>query len=144
MYAAYDALPANLKRALEGKYGVYVYGGRRKEYNPLLTREDFDNRKPVRHLILGIHRETGKPVLYFDSVKISHIEGSSADESNALIDELTGYMTPHGAQYTHKWQVGDLVIWDNRACYHKAAGDYPPDEERIHWRVSIKEPAAAS
>jgi hypothetical protein len=53
----------------------------------------------VRHLVLGTHRETGKPVLYFDYVKISHIEGMSTEESNALIDELTSYMTPHGAQY---------------------------------------------
>ena len=36
----------------------------------------------------------------------------------------------------------DLVAggrWDNRCSYHKAAGDYPPEEDRIHWRVSIKE-----
>jgi len=143
MYTACEALPASLKRSLEGKYGVYVYGGRHNEYNPLLTREDFDNRKPVRHLILGTHRETGKPVLYFDSVKITHIEGMSTEASNALIDELTGYMTPRGAQYTHHWQVDDLVIWDNRSSYHKAAGDYPPEEERIHWRVSIKEAASS-
>jgi taurine dioxygenase len=142
MYTAYDLLPARLKQALEGKYGVYIYGGRRKEYNPLLTKEDFDARKPVRHPILGTHRETGRQVLYFDSVKISHIEGMSADQSNALIEELTGCMTPHGAQYTHKWQVGDIVIWDNRCSYHQAAGDYPPEEERIHWRVSIKEAPA--
>ena len=31
------------------------------------------------------------------------------------------------------------MIWDNRCSYHKAAGDYPPEEDRIHWRVSIKE-----
>lgn len=30
------------------------------------------------------------------------------------------------------------MIWDNRCSYHKAAGDYPPDQDRIHWRVSIK------
>ena len=144
MYTAYETLPASLKRSLEGKYGVYIYGGRRKEYNTLLTREDFDNRKPVRHLVLGTHRETGRRVLYFDSVKISHIEGMSADESNALIDKLASHMTPRGAQYTHQWQVGDLVIWDNRSSYHKAAGDYPPAEERIHWRVSIKEAASGT
>ena len=33
----------------------------------------------------------------------------------------------------------DIVIWDNRCSYHQAAGDYPPEEERVHWRVSIKE-----
>ena len=45
-------------------------------------------------------------------------------------------------EYRHKWRVGDIVIWDNRCSYHRAAGDYPPHEDRIHWRVSIKERAA--
>ena len=143
MYTAFESLPQRLKQRLEGCYGIYVYGGRRKEYNTLLTREDFDARKPVRHPIIGTHRETGRRVLYFDSVKIAQIEGMNADESNALIDELVGYMTPRGAQYTHKWRKGDIVIWDNRCSYHKAAGDYPPEEDRVHWRVSIKESAAA-
>jgi taurine dioxygenase len=48
---------------------------------------------------------------------------------------------PRG-EYRHKWRVGDIVIWDNRCSYHRAAGDYPPHEDRIHWRVSIKERAA--
>ena len=144
MYTAYESLPEQLKKRLEGKYGIYVYGGRRTEYNTLLTKDDFNSRKPVRHPILGTHRETGRKVLYFDSIKINRIEGLEPDESNALIDELAGCMTPHGAQYTHKWQKGDIVIWDNRCSYHKAAGDYPPEEDRIHWRVSIKEPQSAN
>ena len=45
-------------------------------------------------------------------------------------------------EYRHKWRVGDIVIWDNRCSYHRAAGDYPPHEDRIHWRVSIKERVA--
>ena len=45
---------------------------------------------------------------------------------------------PEG-EYRHRWRQGDIVIWDNRCSYHKAAGDYPPEEDRIHWRVSIKE-----
>ncbi|MPZ41836.1 MAG: hypothetical protein GEV05_00245 [Betaproteobacteria bacterium] len=143
MYTAYDMLPDRLKERLEGRYGVYLYGGRKKEYNTLLTQEDFETRKPVRHPILGTHRETGRRVLYFDSVKISHIEDMAPAASNELIEELAACMTPRGAQYTHKWRKGDIVIWDNRCSYHKAAGDYPPEEERIHWRVSIKEPAPA-
>src|SRR5690606_15223706 len=118
MYTAYEMLPERLRQRLEGRYGVYVYGGRRKEYNPLLTREDFEARRPVRHPILGTHPETGRRVLYFDSVKISHIEGIDAHESDALIDEIAAHMIPRGAQYTHKWRVGDLVIWDNRCSYH--------------------------
>ena len=140
MYAAYDALPKHLKKSLEGVYGQYLYAGRKTEKSFFLNEEDHKTAEPVRHLILGTHRETGRKVLYFDPIKIARIEGMEEAESNALIDELSSYMLQPLAQYTHKWAKGDIVIWDNRCSYHKAAADYPPEEDRIHWRVSIKEP----
>ena len=63
----------------------------------------------------------------------------AGEATETMIDELAGYMVQPDGQYRHKWRKGDIVIWDNRSSYHKAAGDYPPDQDRIHWRVSIKE-----
>lgn len=137
MYAAYEALPAQLRQRLEGLRGAYVYGGRRKA-TQLLAQEDRD-WKPVFHPIIRSHPETGRMTFYFDPNKIVRIEGLPPAESDALIEELTGYMIQPGAQYRHQWRKGDIVIWDNRCTYHLAAGDYPPEEERIHWRVSISE-----
>jgi taurine dioxygenase len=137
MYAAYDALPPRLKVLLEGKRGAFTYGGRAKA-TALLNPEDRD-WTPVFHPIVRTHPETGRKGLYFDPGKIVRIEGVSTAESDALIEELTGYMIQPDAQYRHRWRKGDIVIWDNRCSYHKAAGDYPPEEDRIHWRVSIKE-----
>ena len=140
MYAAYDALPDRLKKRIEGRYGAFVYGGRRRAV-ALLNPEDQD-KKPALHALARVHPETGRRGLYFDPGKILRVEGLPAIESDALIDELTTYMVQPGAEYHHQWQKGDIVIWDNRCSYHKAAGDYPPEEDRIHWRVSIKEPTA--
>ena len=137
MYAAYDALPASLKARLEGRKGAFTYGGRRKA-TALLNEEDRD-WTPVWHPIIRPHPETGRKVLFFDPGKILRIDGFDAADSDALIEELTGYMIQPDGQYRHRWQNGDVVIWDNRCSYHRAAGDYPPDEDRIHWRVSIKE-----
>jgi len=137
MYAAYEALPPRLKRHLDGRHGVFTYGGRRKA-TALLNPED-RHWKPVRHPIIRTHPETGRKALYFDPGKIVGLEGLDEPASDALIDELTGYMIQPDAQYRHRWRQGDIVIWDNRCSYHKAAGDYPPEEDRIHWRVSIKE-----
>jgi taurine dioxygenase len=142
MYAAYDALPDRLKQRLEGLQGAYVYGGRRKK-TALLNPEDRD-AKPAVHPIIRTHPETGRKALYFDPGKILRIESLEPAESDALIDELTGYMIQPDAEYRHKWRKGDIVIWDNRCSYHKAAGDYPPEEDRIHWRVSIKERMGAN
>lgn len=139
-YAAYEALPERLKQRLEGVSGAFTYGGR-KGRQALLNPED-RNVLPASHPIIRVHPETGRRSLYFDPGKILFIEGAEADESDDLIDELTTYMIQPNGEYRHRWQVGDIVIWDNRCSYHKAAGDYPPEQDRIHWRVSIKTPAA--
>jgi taurine dioxygenase len=140
MYAAYEALPSRLKERLDGRMGVFTYGGRRKA--TALLDEGDRNWTPVRHPIVRIHPETGRRALYFDPGKILHIDGLEPAESDALIDELTERMITPDGQYTHRWRKGDVVIWDNRCSYHRAAGDYPPEEDRIHWRVSIKERSA--
>jgi taurine dioxygenase len=137
MYAAYDALPQRLKERLDGRTGVFTYGGRRKA-QALLNPEDRD-WTPVFHPIIRTHPETGRKGLYFDPGKILRIEGVEEQESDALIEELTSRMIQPDGEYRHQWRKGDIVIWDNRCSYHKAAGDYPPEEDRIHWRVSIKE-----
>jgi taurine dioxygenase len=139
-YAAYDALTDRLKQRLDGIVGAFSYGGRAKK-RELLNAEDRD-WQPVFHPIIRTHPETSRRSLYFDPGKIEAIEGVSATEGDALIDELTDAMIQPGAEYRHKWRVGDIVIWDNRCSYHRAAGDYPPEEDRIHWRTSIKERSA--
>ena len=136
-YAAYDALPERLKQRLAGVEGAFTYGGRRGP-SQLLNEEDRD-WKPVFHPIIRTHPETGRRSLYFDPGKIGAIVGATAEESDALIEELRSCMVQPDAEYRHKWRKGDIVIWDNRCSYHKAAGDYPPEEDRIHWRVSIND-----
>ena len=142
MYLAYDALPERLKKLLEGRNGAFTYGGRRGA-TALLNEED-RNRPPAFHPMIRVHSESGRKSLYFDPGKILYIDGLEKQHSDDLIDELTERMIQPDAEYSHKWRVGDIVIWDNRCMVHKAAGDYPPEEDRIHWRVSIKEPMAGS
>ena len=141
-YAAYDALPQRLKDRLDGVRGGFTYGGR-KGSQALLNPED-RAFPPSMHPIIRTHPETGRKSLYFDPGKIMFIEGAEQPESDDLIAELETYMIQPDGEYHHKWSVGDIVIWDNRCSYHKAAGDYPPEQERIHWRVSIKTKASTN
>lgn len=139
-YAACEALPETLRQRLAGVRGAFTYGGRRRAV-ALLNEED-RNRPPAFHPILRTHPETGRTALYFDPGKILFLEGIDPAESDALIDELTARMIQPEATCRHHWRAGDIVIWDNRCAYHKAAGDYPPEEDRIHWRVTIKQDTA--
>jgi len=136
-YAAYDALPQRLKSRLDGVVGAFAYGGRRGKAR-LLNPEDQD-WTPVYHPIFRVHPETRRKSLYFDPGKIVDFVGIDREESDDIIAELSRAMVTPDAEYHHVWKKGDIVIWDNRCSYHKAAGDYPPEEDRIHWRVSIND-----
>ena len=137
MYQAHDALPDRLKTLLKGRRGAFSYGGR-KASQALLNEEDRD-WTPAFHDILRVHAETKRTSLYFDPGKILYIEGMEKEQSDDILDELSELMIAPDAGYSHHWRAGDIVIWDNRCMVHKAAGDYPPEQDRIHWRVSIKE-----
>jgi taurine dioxygenase len=101
-------------------------------------------RPPAVHPVVRTHEETGRKSLYANPYHILRFQGLAEADSEALIDELTGHMTATPAQYRHKWQVGDIVLWDNRCALHSATGGYPIEEKRIHWRTTImQDPAEA-
>ncbi len=137
MYMALDALPETLRQRIEGLEGDYVYGGAGSHSQALLEPED-RNRPPVRHPAIRIHPEIGRPSLYFNAHHLLAIAGLSGEEGQALVEELTAHQVAPGAEYQHQWQPGDVVIWDNRCTLHSATADYPIEENRIHWRCTIK------
>jgi taurine dioxygenase len=139
LYAAYDALPEALKARIDGLQAEFAYGGRTRQGIELLEPED-QVRPPAVHPVVHRHSETGRKSLYVNPVHILRIAGLPQAESDALIEELFTYMIQPGAEYRHKWRVGDIVIWDNRCSIHAATGGYPLKEKRIHWRVTIMEP----
>jgi taurine dioxygenase len=138
MYAAYEALPPALQHRVDGLRATFRCGGKEQATLDLLD-EDERNRPPVVHSIVRVHPETGKKALYVNPIHLLGIEGMSAAESDAFLAELFEKMVVPGHEYRHKWQVGDIVIWDNRCAIHSAAGGYPVDEPRIHWRTTIME-----
>lgn len=139
MYAAYDALPEELKARIEPLSARYTYGGRTRQGIDLLDPVD-QARAPVTHRLARVHPETGRKALYVNPIHVLDIVGLPKQESDALLEELFTYMLQPGCEYRHKWQKGDVVIWDNRCSLHAAAGGYPVDQKRIHWRTTIMEP----
>ena len=90
--------------------------------------------------LLFIHTgftRNGPKGLYFDPGKILYIEG----EPNGQRRDHRGINFIHDSArcaVSSPGRTGDVVIWDNRCTYHVAAADYPPEEDRIHWRVSLR------
>ena len=136
-YDSYERLPESVKRRIENLSATYCYGGRQKVGVELLDAADL-NRAPATHPLVRVHPETGRKALYFDNGKLLDFVGIDAMEGAALAAELHRHVDVE-ADYRHKWQLGDIVIWDNRCSLHSATGDAPPDERRAFWRVTIME-----
>ncbi len=138
-YAAYDALPHSLRTRIEGLSASYVYGGRLKRQQERM--EDAERGRPAAvHPLVQTHPETGRKSLYFNDGQIIRILGVDTAQSAALIEELASVTGSTEGDYRHKWQAGDVVLWDNRCSIHCATGDYPVNERRTNWRTTIMQP----
>ena len=138
MHVAYDALPDRMKDRIAPLKVEFRYGGRDRKWLDLLEPED-QVRPPAVHDMVRVHSETRRKSLYVNPTHAIGIVGMTEHESEPLLAELYWYMLQPNAEYRHKWQVGDIVIWDNRCTVHSAAGGYPSDQRRIHWRTTIME-----
>jgi taurine dioxygenase len=140
MHAAYDDLPAATKKRIEKLIAVHVYMSR---YSPrALKKVDVDTAShlppPALHPLVRVHPENGRKYLYLNPVRMESIVGMPDDESQRLIGELMTHATQIKYEYRHRWQYGDMVIWDNRSVMHQANADYDMREQRRLYRLMIK------
>ncbi len=147
-YAAYDDLPAAMKKTLEPLVALHHYGNRDDLDNAsrtvasVLSDEQERKMQWVRHRIARAHPVTGRKALYAVSGSSFRIEGMPDDEAISLLDELKRHATQTKYQYRLKYGVGDVVIWDNASLLH-AATLTDPDDPRTLWRITVKESGPA-
>ena len=138
MHAAYDGLSPALRRRIDGLKVVHTYDSSRKGTRiAKLNAAEASSLPPVVHPLVRTHPETRRRALYMNPNRMEAIVGMARAESDALLDELTVHATRPQYQYRHKWQPGDIVVWDNRCTMHKANADYPDGEKRLMHRVIV-------
>jgi taurine dioxygenase len=139
MYAAYDALPAALQRqasCLTLKHdATYNSGGYVRQ--GMAAMDDPLSSAGVYHPLVTTHPETGRRALYLGRRRNAYISGLPLAESEALLDELWQYATRDEFTWAHRWQDGDLVLWDNRCTMHRR-DSFDPQSRRILHRTQIK------
>lgn len=82
----------------------------------------------VFHPLVVGNKSANKSSLYLNKLCVSHIVGLEREESDGILLRLYEHCKKEKYKYTHKWQAGDLVIWDNFSLMHKAtftAPEYP-------------------
>ena len=121
MYAAYETLPADLKRAIEDK--TCIHDSSRNSAGEL--RKGFQRTLDVRHTpgavhpLVRLHPVTGRKALFLGRRPGAYIHGLSVEDSEQLLDAVWAHATQERFAWYQKWRAGDLVLWDNRCVMHR-------------------------
>ncbi|ADP83350.1 TauD/TfdA dioxygenase family protein [Pseudofrankia inefficax] len=136
-YAAYDSLTDEEKAELAGLRVVHSFeNSQRNVYpNPSPEEKAVWDRIPSREHPLVWHRRSGRRSLLLGATA-GEVVGVAPGEARPLLDRLLERATAPEFVVRHKWQRGDLVIWDNTGMLHRAM-PYGEGSSRLMHRTSI-------
>ncbi len=120
-YATYDALSADMKQRISGmtiKQADIIDTAMKLRPGASLDA-DIRTVPGPSHPVISTHPETGGNMLFLGRRHGAYVNGCSLEESEALLNQLWAHCTQPRFCYQHRWTVGDVVVWDNRATLHR-------------------------
>jgi taurine dioxygenase len=145
MYAAYETLPENLKRAIDGK--SCIHDSSRNSAGEL--RQGFQRTLDVRqtpgamHPLVRLHPATQRRALFLGRRPGAYIHGLSVEESENLLNAIWAHATQERFAWYQKWRIGDLVLWDNRCVMHRRDAFDESLRRLMHRTQIVGEPVLA-
>jgi len=139
MLAAYDALPADLKAAAQGRIAVHdastnSAGMLRKGYKKVTDVREVEG---TRHPLVRTDPGTGRKALFLGRRPNSYVIGLAVPDSEALLDALWAHATKPQFAMCHAWQVGDVLMWNNLCVLHRR-DPFDARSRRVMHRSQIK------
>ncbi|HAA92057.1 MAG TPA: TauD/TfdA family dioxygenase [Rhodospirillaceae bacterium] len=141
MRAVYDSLPDETIKKIEGKTAIHDRNFRYSDLypeRPPLTPEQIAKVPPAPHPAVRTHPETGRKSVFLVKEMVSHIGELDEKASRVLLEDVEAIMERDQFIYSHKWEAGDLVIWDNRCTLHTATGYDAAKYRRTLYRTQVK------
>jgi len=131
MHLAYDGLSDGLRMTVDSLRAVH-YG------TELAAQAGVDKTAVTHsHPVAIVHPETGHKTLFVNDNYVRHFDGWTESESRPLLEYLYALAGNPEYQYRHRWQPGDLVMWDNRSVQHRVVHDYGDARRYLH-RVTLE------
>lgn len=127
--AGWADMPEELKSRIRGRGIWHRYSHSRKKISEELSKLPMFHKWPDQHWSsIWTNPANGREALYLASHAFQ-VDGYDEAESEALLDELTAYCTQPRFVYSHNWNVGDVLMWDQRAVMHRGT-PWPYEEPR--------------
>ncbi|MDC1120183.1 TauD/TfdA family dioxygenase [bacterium] len=143
MVRAYEALPDDMQSRLDGLVGIHSFNRMKNQRLSVPVRHmndpDYYKRSPPDsfHPIVRTHPHTDKKALYISPRFTIGIKDMDDFEAQPLLDELFAHIQNRDFIYHHRWTVGDLLMWDNRATIHLALLGVPEGQARRMHRTTV-------
>ena len=139
LYAAWEQMPESLRQQVRGRTAVHdsTYNSAGIMRKGMQEVTDPRNAPGARHPLVVGHPETGRETLLLGRRRNGYIFGLELAESDRLLDELFAHASQPQFTFCQEWQVGDLVLWDNRCTLHRRDSFDPSSRRRMH-RTQIK------
>ena len=136
-YAAWEALPDERKRQIEGLRVVHALAGAQRAVEPEPSWETFREWQKVRRSTLPLvwTHGSGRKSLVIGNTAVGVI-GMDPLESLELLVWLRDWATQDRFRYSHAWSLGDAVLWDNTGTLHRVR-PYPADSGRLMIRTKL-------
>jgi len=131
MYAAYDALSDGEKAKLDRLRVIHSWELSREKMGQKASPEEIRDAPPMSHPLVRVHPDTGRKCLFMGE-HASHIDGWPMANGRALLARLEAHATQQRFIYRHRWQPGDVLMWDNRCLLHRADPNF---DAALHPRV---------
>ncbi len=135
--SAYEDLPAQTKALIEDKIGLNSLWWSRKLAGAQISEEEVDARFKARHPLVHVHQGSGRKALFI-AAHTMDIEGMDKLAGRALIRDLIAHCTQPQYIFSVKWNVGDLVIWDNLCSMHRGGEFDYRNEKRDMRRTTVR------
>jgi taurine dioxygenase len=143
MVAALAGMDPALRTRIEGRRikhdGTYNSGGYLRQ--GVEATDDPLKAPGAYHPAICRHERSGRETLYLGRRRNAWVEGLEWAESETLLDELWAHATRPEYCYKHRWRVGDVLIWDNRATLHRR-DPFDPAARRLMHRTQVRGKAA--
>jgi alpha-ketoglutarate-dependent taurine dioxygenase len=136
-YAAYEALPQERKRQIDGLRAVHSLAAAQLAVEPEPSHATYRRwlKVPSRELPLVWTHKSGRKSLVIGNTAAG-IVGMDPLESRELLVFLRDWATRPEFTCRHAWSVGDAVMWDNTGTLHRAM-PYPLDSGRRMRRTKL-------
>lgn len=136
-YASFQSIPKAEQENLKKLFGIHDYSWYWETYQP--TRPPLTGSQiipPTKHPAVVTHPVTGWHVNYLSEGVTRTIAGMEEKIGRQKVLEISNFATQKQFRYIHKWQDGDLIMWDNLAVMHRAT-DYDNHFRRYMLRTQI-------